>query len=287
MRAIVEAHPQGSETWTTGLLLGDFRDDGDYRLLCRSLIDDLVVLANDRDLADAMKVIRSSSLRTQTRTTLVEALRRAPVARPDCLAQADVVVGIETGESEVAIDALSRCQALETVLLHMRRPIARGESRDTVFDRRIAPLARTAQKVFVYDPYVASSALSERSDSARWLLGRLLREGVPEIEFLSSTTSDDDTVVDRMRNWVAGRRRSQICRLVLTSQSQQQHDRHLRFTYGPEKRGIAISLGRGVDSFQSTMTGTEAMTIEDAWTAREREQAVRQFAQSTVVLEQP
>ncbi len=94
--------------------------------------------------------------------------------------------------------------------------------------------------------------------------GPTLREGVSEIEILTSSTADDDRVVHEMRRLVAGRRRHQLCRLILTPQSQQQHDRHLRFTYGPTTRGVAISLGKGVDSFQPTMTGTEAMTIENA-----------------------
>lgn len=287
MRAIVEARPRGAETWATGLLLGDFRDEGDYRLLCRSLVEDVVVIAADEELHEAMKAVKASPLSTQTRTTLLEAFRLAPVARPDCSVEADVTVAIETAESVVAIDALPRCHALEAVLVRMRQPILPGESRNSVFDRRIAPLARTSSRVSIYDPYVASSALDGRSAPARWLLGRLIREGIPEIELLSSSTTDDDQVADEMRRWVVGRRSHQRCRLVLTRQSRQQHDRHLRFTYGPRSRGVAISLGKGVESFQLAMTGTEAMTVEDARTAREREQAVRQFPVATVVLEQP
>ena len=188
MRAIVEAHPRGPETWATGLLLGEFRDEGDYRLLCRSLVEDIVVMAADEDLHEAMKAVKASPLSTQVRATLVEAFRLAPVARPDCSVEADVAVAIETGESVVAIDELPRCQALQAVLVRMRQPIARGESRNSVFDRRIAPLARTSSRVSIYDPYVASSALERRGEPARWLLGRLIREGIPEIELLSSTT---------------------------------------------------------------------------------------------------
>ena len=66
-----------------------------------------------------------------------------------------------------------------------------------------------------------------------------------------------------MRHWVAGRRSTNSAGWSLRAEpaaARSTPEVHLR----SQTRGVAISLGKGVDSFQPAMTGTEAMTVEDA-----------------------
>jgi len=176
---------------------------------------------------------------------------------------------LAASDDELSALLRSRKSAVDTV-----------KSRSAIYNLAIRPLASTARKARLLDPWAAADISRDR-DGIRWLLEELREDGIEEIEILSKRADGLDQGVDKSRFEALGRclgRPNLTLRLVMADPQSDCHDRQLRFFYSDGKRNTpVIGLGRGASVFERESYSTPPTVTNDSdnrRAAEERENAI-------------
>jgi len=249
MRALI-----GSDHEPTSWLPDD-RDVEHVKALAALIGKSMVATDSEVHINAAVREARELIGNQEARRIWLDLLGNVPLARKPGI-DPNILIGSsrESDDSRtVEVDRLLVSGEVRRVLEPFENTRTLGRSRAEVFDEYLGPLVATAQSVVILDRWIVRDLKSKgaRSGTA-WLLRRILDSGLGRIDIL--TCSDRETASD-------------LGDLLLTSMGDIQqhdvkvyvapearvgnlaHDRHMRFGYGPGRRGSCVSLGTGSQMF--------------------------------------
>ena len=243
----------------------------------------------------ALATLINSEADSQILMRLMDALKVVPMSdridQPPVDKFINEVVAPEA-PSPLALAAID--ENLRALLATRKAAQSQGKTRNSLYDLAIRPLATTARKVYLLDPYAATD-ISRGSEGLSWLVSQLYSDGIQEIEILSRRDKDFPQGVDpREFDALWSSQNAPDVRLILRvaepNVPADAHDRHLRFIYQDGARNTpVINIGRGASAFNKERFSAPPQIRDepDREAAEARENVIRRYATETSVMQRP
>ena len=158
------------------------------------------------------------------------------------------------------------------------RPVVTGMSRQEVFDSRLAPFIKTAEKIVIYDRFLGSQLINsvDNFGGFSWFLSELDKYGIKNLEiFTGAKVQNVDQDINQIKKSLGTFFNiSSDLKLKITS-GFIGHDRHIRFAYPSSQVSIAFTLGNGLETFRfESMKEAHAVVPLDHETAIANENSI-------------
>lgn len=275
MRVLTEIKSQPAEWVTKDIPVSV------YRSALQTYLESTVVIVSENMIQDVKNCLLDDEapIAQQVRTIFREFLLKASLR---------VVPAVDSGD--VALESSADCRFVTLpgssdfldALKERTRPLIPGTERDSFYNSCVKPLARTATSAVIVDRFLLDQ-LSRRGEQsgAYWFLRMLILSGLPSIQIFSEPQDDFnesrvrellDMLTDNTSS-VSGGVDIQICACYPLGGQRFPHDRHVRFSYGQQRRSVSIDMGDGTSLFGKSQVG-QAYTFADIpeQTARSREE---------------
>lgn len=276
MRALI-----GSDREPTSWLPDD-RDVEHVKALAALIGKFMVATDSEMDINAAVTEARDLIENQEARRAWLDLLSNLPVARRPGL-DPNFLIGSTHGSADprrVDVDRLLVSQVVWKVLERFEDTRTLGRSRAEVFDEYLGPLVATAQSVVILDRWVLRDLKSKgaRSGTA-WLLRRVLDSGLGRIDILTCSERETANDLGDLLQASVGDLGSHDVKVFVASEARVgnlAHDRHLRFGYGPRRRGSCVSLGTGTQLFaKDPIPDAFSVLRESPRAAGDRENLIR------------
>lgn len=243
-------------------------------MLLRILADHCVSHTSEADLTTLVRLVREVD-RTPSTQDLCEVLSRMGVARAGTPAPPDVEVGHGQGaacrekiDSAYALTETKACVKVVGATYGSRV----GQKRESIYKECLRPLAMRAHRAVIYDRYCAENLRNNgQASGTAWLINRLLADGIPQIEVLTTCRSSGDAATIR---GLASGLFSPDVRFRLGPQSVASHDRHIRFQFGVNRAAIAVGIAAGIGNVFGRDVASEVFDIYQIRAGRARDREV-------------
>lgn len=263
----------------------------DLVLIKKMWLEDLILAFSESDVGKLKSQIMNSSINSQWINRLVDLLRHTPKTTKTGSPPIDFY--LENRISSNIFFDLYDNNDFNQVLKMRKSRVKSNESRDDVFSRLFEPLASTAKKLVLVDPYLTSEMLNDRS-GAYWLIQKHIDAGISSIDILSTYERNDLDIQSHLRKSIKKNlhlNENMYIRMTLLknttyikdqrkiTKNSGEHGRHCRYIYGPEQISPVIELEQGTVMFNQerlvSSKGIFALDFEHIDTAKDRENVYR------------
>lgn len=250
-------------------------------------LENLILAFSVEDLENLKSQIMGSKINSQWINYLISMLKVTPKTAKLHTPPIDIYLNNNSGEN--SFFDLYDNEEFSRILKNRRSRVKNNESRDEVFLRLFDPLASTAKKLILVDPFVVSEITNNR-EGAIWFLKKNIDAGIRHIEIFSTYRSTDHVIEKTLRNNL--RQNLELnnvidFRMVLVQDSTYvkngkiitkkggEHGRHCRYIYSPEEITPVVELEHGTYMFnREKMVSSKnifALDFEHIDTAKDRE----------------